>query len=358
MHIDTMSGRLVRTLGLTLALFAGACTPEAAQPPAQPTSAASDSQVAEPTQSMVELTGHIEIDGSSTVFPITEAVAEEFQNLHRSTRVTVGISGTGGGFKRFCSGETVIQDASRPIKPSEMEQCEQAGVTYIELPVAYDGLAVMVHPDNDWVECLTVAQLDRMWAPESEGTVMRWSDVDPAFPDVPLELYGPGVDSGTYDYFTGVVTGEEGSSRGDFTPSEDDNVLVQGIAGDPNSLGFFGYAYYLNNADKLKIVPIDGGNGCVVPSDETVADGSYAPLSRPIFIYVAEAATIRPEVDAFVSFFLDNAAVLVQEVGYTGLPAVISDLAADRYARRVTGTVFETEASQATPLETLLRDSN
>jgi len=268
-----------------------------------------------------KLTGTIEIDGSSTVFPITQAVAEEFQNLHPDVRVNVGISGTGGGFKRFTVGETDISDASRPIKDSEAQAAADNGVEYIEFSVAIDGLTVVVNPSNTWVDYMTVQELKMLWRPNS--TVDSWDDIRPEWPNQPIHLYGPGTDSGTFDYFTEVIVGVVDASRPDYTASEDDNVLVQGIAGDPNALGYFGYAYYAENTDVLKVVPIDSGNGPVTPSDQTINAGQYTPLSRPLFIYVNRESLERPEVKAFVRFYMENAEQLVAEVGYTPLPASV-----------------------------------
>jgi phosphate transport system substrate-binding protein len=265
-----------------------------------------------------DLRGTIEIDGSSTVFPITQAVAEEFQNLHPDVRVNVGISGTGGGMKRFTVGETDISDASRPIKESEAEIAQNNGIEYYELEIAIDGLAVIVNKDNDFVDYLTTDELKMIWGPES--IVDTWDDVRSEWPNEPIRLYGPGTDSGTFDYFTDTINGDEGASRPDFTASEDDNVLVQGIAGDKYSLGYFGYAYYIENTDKLKIVPIDSGNGPVTPSDDTINAGEYTPLSRPIFIYVSKASLEKPEVEEFVIFYMEHATELVSEVGYTPFP--------------------------------------
>jgi phosphate transport system substrate-binding protein len=293
-------------------------------------------------QAASTLEGTILVDGSSTVAPITAAVAEEFQLLNPEVRVPVGISGTGGGFKKFCEGETDISDASRPIKESEVELCAQNGIEYVELPVAFDGLAVMVNTANDFADCLTVGELKAVWEPAAEGAVVNWSQVRAGFPDRPLTLYGAGVDSGTYDYFTQAIVGEEGSSRGDFLPSEDDNVLVQGIAGDANAMGFFGLAYYVENADKLKLVGVDGGDGCVQPNAETVAAGTYQPLSRPIFIYVnRERIDQKDEISAFVGFYLEHADELVSEVGYIPLTDAIYGLTQERYDQRVTGSMFE-----------------
>lgn len=297
------------------------------------------------------LSGMIRVDGSSTVFPITEAVAEEFQKANRGVRVTVGISGTGGGFKKFGGGETAATGASRPIKPSEVDLCAKNGIEYIELPVAYDGLAVMVNPQNTWAGSMTVAELKKLWAPEAQGKIMKWSQVRAGWPDKEIHLFGAGADSGTYDYFTAAIVGKEHSSRGDFTASEDDNVLVQGIATDPLALGFFGYAYYAENKDKLKLVAIDDGDdkngkGAIAPSPETVKNGTYQPLSRPIFFYVNKASLDRHEVAAFVKFYLANAPKLVREVGYTPLPGRAYELAQQRVDKRLTGSLFAGKGSQ------------
>ena len=265
-----------------------------------------------------ELSGSVEIDGSSTVYPITEAVAEEFMiETGGDVRVTVGVSGTGGGFKRFCAGETAISNASRPMKESEQAACEQAGVEYMELPVAYDGIAVVTNPQNAFVQCLTVEELRRIWEPGS--AVRRWSDVRAGWPAEEIDLYGPGTDSGTFDYFTAEIVGEEGASRPDFTASEDDNVLVQGIAGDRYSLGYFGFAYYEENVERLKLLGVDAGEGCVQPNRETIRTGEYSPLSRPVFIYVNRQALQRPEVEAVVRFYLQTAPELAADVGYVAL---------------------------------------
>lgn len=293
----------------------------------------------------------ISIDGLSTVYPITEAVAEDFQNAGNAAHVTVGISGTGGGFKKFCAGETDISDASRPIKSTELEVCNEAGVEFVELPVAYDGLAVMVNPENTWVDHLTVTELKKIWEPAAQGTVMRWSDVRAGWPDEELHLYGPGADSGTFDYFTEAIVGEEGASRGDFTASEDDNVLVQGIASDDLALGFFGVAYYEQNQDKLKLVPIDdeddsNGTEPILPTYEAVADGTYQPLSRPIFIYVSTDAAERSEVNDFVEYYLTNAQQLVRDVGYIALGQQVYDQAVSKFQSRSTGSAFHAGGSQ------------
>lgn len=264
-----------------------------------------------------DLKGSVKVDGSSTVFPITEAVAEEFLSEAPNVRVTVGVSGTGGGFKKFFAGEIDINDASRTIKSKELEIAKTKGIEFIELPVAYDGLSVVVNPQNDFVDYLTVEELRKIWQPGS--SVKLWSDVRPGWPAKPVRLYGPGTDSGTFDYFTKVINGKAQASRPDFTASEDDNVLVQGIAGDKNSLGYFGYAYYFENKKKLKLVPVDAGTGPVAPSATTINDGTYKPLSRPIFIYVRVKSLSRIPVLKFVNFYLENAGVLAKEVGYVPL---------------------------------------
>jgi phosphate transport system substrate-binding protein len=292
----------------------------------------------------------VAIDGSSTVYPITEAVAEEYQKEHPA-RVTIGISGTGGGFKKFCQREIAIAGASRPIAPTEVVSCRESGVDYIELPVAYDGIALVVHPDNTWVDFFTVEELRTIWRPEAQARLIRWSQVRPGWPDEELHLFGPGVDSGTYDYFTAAIVGEEHSSRGDYTSSEDDNVVVHGVSTDPLSLGYFGFAYYSENRDKLKLVPVDdgapeNGDGPVSPSPETVVNGTYQPLSRPMFIYVAADAAARPEVEEFVRFYLNEAESLVSQVGDIPLPSGTYDVVRQRFEERKTGTVFGGEGAE------------
>lgn len=287
----------------------------------------------------------IRLDGSSTVFPISEAVAEEFQLAHPSTRVTVGISGTGGGFQKFCRGETDLSNASRPISPVERAACEAAGIAFIELPIAFDGIAIVAHPRADWVDAMTTAELKTIWEPAAQGRVTRWSQVRAGWPDRELHLFGAGVDSGTYDYFTQAVTGREGASRGDFTSSEDDNVLVQGIASDPSALGFMPFAYYAENPAALKLVAVDdgradNGDGPVRPTIETVKAGTYQPLARPVFIYVSTRALARPDVTRFVDFYLSEGAALVQDVGYVPLGADGYARVADHFRRRATGSVF------------------
>ncbi|MGH7773584.1 MAG: PstS family phosphate ABC transporter substrate-binding protein [Candidatus Binatia bacterium] len=298
----------------------------------------------------------IKIDGSSTVYPVTEAVAEEFQKAKRgAVKVTVGISGTGGGFKKFCRGEIDISDASRPILAKEMEDCRQAGIQYFELPVAYDALTVMVNPKNNWVSSVTVAELKKIWEPSAQGKITRWNQVNSKWPDAPLSLFGPGADSGTFDYFTEAIVGKSKASRGDFTASEDDNVLVQGIANNRNALGYFGFAYYIENEKKLKALGIDGGKGPVIPSARTVEDGTYQPLSRPIFIYVNKKSAEKPEVKEFVEFYLNNAPKLVRQVKYVPLPSKAYTLNLDHFQKGKVGTVFGGQAEVGLKIEDLLK---
>jgi phosphate transport system substrate-binding protein len=298
------------------------------------------------------LGGTVHVDGSSTVFPITEAVAEEFGREHRDVRVTVGISGTGGGFKKFLLAESDINDASRAIKEAEADRATAVGIEFIELPVAYDGISVVVHSDNPFVDHFTVEELEKIWQPGS--TVQRWSDIRPGWPADEVRLYGPGVDSGTFDYFTEAVNGKAQVCRADFTASEDDNVLVKAVSGDKNSLGFFGFAYYAENETALKAVLIDGGAGPVAPSFETINNGTYSPLSRPIFIYVNRTAADRAEVNAFVDYYLEHARLLVTEVGYVPLPDWVYDLARERFAGRVTGSAFLGKETMGVKIEDVL----
>ena len=297
----------------------------------------------QPVEITGDLTGNIKIDGSSTVFPITEAVAEEFGNLtDGNVRIVVGVSGSGGGFKKFCAGETDISNASRPIKQQEVDICEDAGVEYIEIPVALDGLSVMVNPENDFVECINIKQLNTLWNPQAEGKIQQWDQIDPAWPAERIQLYGPGVDSGTFDYFTETVNGESQASRGDFVASEDDNVLVHGISGDKGSLGYFGYAYYLENRDRLKLLGIDGGDGCVSPSEESINYGTYRPLSRPVFIYLMNDSALKPHIQEFIRYYLseDGGQKLASEVGYIPFPQKIYELVQARVDSTTTGTLF------------------
>jgi phosphate transport system substrate-binding protein len=300
----------------------------------------------------------VKVDGSSTVYPITEAVAEDFQKAKKNQiKVTVGISGTGGGFKKFCRGETDISDASRPILKKEMDDCRAAGIEYYELPVAFDALTVVINPKNTFIKALTVEELKRMWEPGAQGKVTRWNHVNPAWPDAPLKLFGAGSDSGTFDYFTEAIVGKAKSSRGDYTASEDDNVLVQGVARDANAIGYFGYAYYLENKDKLRAVPIveKAGKAPVAPSLESVINGSYQPLARPIFIYVSARSLARPEVKEFVEYYLKNGAKLSREVKYVPLPDKAYPMAWNNLVKGKTGTVFGGEAEVGVTIDELLK---
>ena len=282
--------------------------------------ACSSSEEESPTQPLAsDIRGSVEIDGSSTVFPISEAVAEEFNKVYPNVRVNVGVSGTGGGFKRFTAGDTDISDASRPIRESEREAAASNGIEYYELRVGTDGLSVMVSTQNDFVDCLTVEELNTIWAPGSE--VNNWNQVRSGFPDRPLRLYGPDTDSGTFDFFTEEINGEAQSSRSDYTASADDNVLVQGIGGDRNALGYFGYAYYAENTDKLNLVAVDDGSGCVTPTPDTILSGEYQPLTRPLFIYVNRESLARSEVREFVEFYMERGEELTREVGYVPVAA-------------------------------------
>jgi phosphate transport system substrate-binding protein len=294
---------------------------------------------------------HIKVDGSSTVFVVSEAVAEEFQRAHSHMRVTVGQSGTGGGFQKFCRNETDISDASRPIRPAEIEACKAAGIEFVELPIAYDGVAIVVNPKATWIDAITTDELKTIWSPEAQGKVTHWNQVRASWPNRELHLFGAGVDSGTYDYFTDAITGKEGASRGDFTSSEDDNVLVQGVAGDELALGFLPFAYYVENRERLKVIPVDNGkaddgNSPVAPSLEAIRNGTYQPLSRPLFVYVSQKSLARPEVEQFVDFYLANAGTLAEEVGYVHLGDAAYALVTEHFKARRTGTVFGEGGSQ------------
>jgi len=310
-------------------------------------------------QAAGELSGMIRVDGSSTVFPISEAVAEEFKRANPKVDISVGISGTGGGFQKFCRGETDISDASRPVRAAEMDACQKAGIEFIELPVAYDGLAIAVNPKNAWATSVTTAELKTLWEPGAQGKIVRWSQVRMGWPDREIHLFGAGVDSGTFDYFTEAINGKEKASRGDFTSSEDDNVLVQGVGGDELALGFIPLAYVEQNKDRLKAVPVDdgkadNGDGPISPSFETVRNGTYQPLSRPLFIYVARKSADRPEVQRFVESYFSQPE-LMREVGYVELTSQIYELAKAHYAERKVGTAFGSGGSQVgMTLEALL----
>jgi len=299
----------------------------------------------------------VKIDGSSTVYPVTEGVAEDFQKLKKgAVKVTVGISGTGGGFKKFCRGETDISNASRPILQKEMDDCKAAGIKYFELPVAFDALTVVANPKNTFLKQMTVEELKKIWEPAAQGKITKWNQVNPIWPDVSIKLFGAGSDSGTFDYFTEAIVGKAKSSRGDFTASEDDNVLVQGVAQDVNALGYFGYAYYAENKSKLRAVAIveKAGKPAVSPDEKTVLDGSYQPLSRPIFIYVNAKAMAKPEVKEFVEYYMKEGARLAKEVKYVPLPASAYKTGLEHLAKGKKGTVFGGVAEVGVTIEALL----
>jgi len=303
--------------------------------------------------SSAELKGDINADGSSTTGPITSAVAEEFGNNHKDVNIKVGISGTGAGLKKFAAGEIDIANASRPIKDKEIAAATKNNIQFIELPVAYDGIAVVVNPKNTWAKSLTVDELKKIWQQGSK--ISNWSQVRAGFPGKPLKLFGPGTASGTYDYFVEEIIGKDGRSRSDYTPSEDDNALVEGVSRDEGALGYFGFAYYEQNKDKLKVVPIDGGKGAITPDAETIRDGSYTPLSRPLFIYVNAKAAARPEVQGFVKFYLTQSEELVREEGSVPLPANVYQAAAQRFAKKTTGSAFADKDAKGKTLEQLYK---
>lgn len=307
-----------------------------------------------------DLTGNISIDGSSTVFPITQAMAEDFQEDNEGVKIAIGVSGTGGGFKKFCAGETDISNASRPIKQEEIEKCQQEGIEYVELPVAFDALSVVVNPENDWAVCLTQKELETIWQPSAQSNITNWKQVRSSFPDVPLNLYGPGTDSGTFDYFTEAVNGKGGESRGDYTASEDDNVIVQGVGGDRGALGYFGLSYLEENLTKVKPISIDdedvsNGDGCIEPSIVAVENGTYQPLARPIFIYVKKTSLQRPEVKSFVEYYLSkDHKSIVDEIGYIHLSDTVYDKALARLSEEKIGTVFPEGSTIGVKLEEVL----
>ena len=308
--------------------------------------------------SLVQAQALVKVDGSSTVYPITEAVAEDFQKSKKnSIRVTVGISGTGGGFKKFCRGETDVSNASRPITKKEIDDCKAAGVEFMEFPVAYDALTVVIHPKNNWAKSMTVAELKAIWEPAAQGKITTWKQVNPAWPDRPIKLYGPGADSGTFEYFTEAINGKSKATRGDFTASEDDNVLVQGVSRDVGGLGYFGFAYFIENKDKLAAVSIVAvpGQAAVAPSLESVINGSYQPLARPIFIYVNVKSADKPEVKEFVEYYMKNGEKLTKEVKYVSLPAKAYAYNMEHFNKRAKGTKFGGENKVGITIEELMK---
>lgn len=332
--------------------------PIAGNDPATTSSAATAHTEATSAPDLTRLSGTIVIDGSSTVFPITRAVAEEFAQIAPQVRVSVGISGTGGGFKKFCNAETDMSNASRPIRPEEIEVCENNGIEFIEIPIAYDGLSVIVHLQNNFATCLTVDELRRIWEPEAQGTITRWNQIRPDFPDEPLTLFAPGTDSGTFDYFTEAIVGKAKESRGDYQATEDDDVIVFGVTNNPYALGYLGYAYVVINIDKIQPVEIDNGNGCIAPSFASIGDASYQPLSRPLFIYINVAALERPELEAFVRFYLSEemtSLIETPEVGYVGLTDELYAAGLQRLENREVGTLFLTGEEVGVTLDRFLR---
>jgi phosphate transport system substrate-binding protein len=350
---------LLSTLALLAIGFTGCTTTTSTttSSPAASGSSASSSSASSPAASTASSSSsaEVKVDGSSTVYPISEAVAEEFQNSRQGkVKVAIGTSGTGGGFKKFCRGETDISNASRPILEKEIADCKAQGIEYIELPIAYDALTVVVNPANTWAGTLKLADLKKMWEPAAQGKVMTWKDVNPSFPGTPLKLFGAGSSSGTFDYFTEAINGKAKASRGDFTASEDDNVLVSGVSGDKNALGYFGYSYYDANKAKLKAVAIDNGKGGVLPSAATVKDGTYTPLSRPLFIYVSAKSMDKPDVKAFVDYYLANVAKVSAEVKYIPLTDAIYAKVQERAKAKKLGTIFGGKEAVGLKIEDML----
>jgi phosphate transport system substrate-binding protein len=357
---ETVFSRLHRSCVVLIALLISACastvspspTPSPAPSPSPlPTLAPAATAQAvtvqpaatplpEPT-TRPDLSGEIIIDGSSTVYPITELAMQQFAEIAPNVRIQLGVSGTGGGFKKFCAGITDISDASRPIKPDESEICRANGIEFVEIPVAFDGISVIVNPENRWAQCMTVDELKQMWAPDSEGKIVTWKQIRADWPDQPFKLYAPGIDSGTHDYFTAAIVGKEDASRNDYIGSEDDYILMQRVIEEKNGIAYVGFAYYQEYTDKVGVVAVNGGNGCVSPSIETITNGTYTPLARPLFIYVRNDRLDRPEVEAFVTFYIDNAADLVQAARYIPLPPRVYELVKQRVVKRTTGSVFE-----------------
>lgn len=342
-----------RAIALSLLLAAVGCSAPSDSGSTSSSTTSSDTASAAETTSQA-----IVIDGSSTVYPISDEVAKEYQfeKAEAAPPIEVTFSGTGGGFSKFCAGETDINNASRPISTEEMETCREAGIEYVELPVAFDALTVVVHPDNDWAEEITVEELKLLWSPDAEGTITTWNQIRPEWPDTPIALYGPGADSGTFDYFTEAIVGESGASRADYTASEDDLELVRGVRTDANSLGYFGYAYYEASQAAMKALSIDSGSGPVSPSSDTVRSGDYQPLARPLLIYVnVDALDSNPELEAFIDYYLTNVRYLVQVVGYTALPEEAYAIAYQHFQERKVGSVFDGQSQTDLTIEELLK---
>ncbi len=343
------------TLAVTLASCAGGSDTKAPTTSATSPAATTTTAMKDPAPAASKLSGNITVDGSSTVAPISKAVAEDFAKANPGVKVPVGTSGTGGGFKKFCAGDTDISNASRPIKKKEAEDCTKNGVEFVELPIAVDGLTVVVNKENTWAKCLTVPELKKMWEPAAEGTVTSWDQIRPDFPKEPLALFGAGADSGTFDYFTEAINGKSKVIRKDYQPSEDDNITVKGVQGGKGAVGFFGVAYFEENAKKLTAIEVDGGKGCVAPTAENINTGKYSPLSRPLFIYVSKKALARPEVKAFADFYFKDIKV-VKEVGYVPLPSDAVPKILDRLAKATTGSTFMDAPAGVSVAELMAKD--
>jgi len=351
--VQTVSQRAIAFGLLTIAMGCSTAPPTATSP-----AVTNNQTTATPTENQVQT---IAIDGSSTVFPLTDEVVKEFQFERRNTptggpEIVVNFSGTTAGFRKFCTGETDISNASRPITQDEIALCRANGIEFVELPVALDALTVVVHPANDWADDMTLEELKTLWEPAAEGRITKWNQVRPEWPDSTITLYGPGSDSGTFDYFTEVIAGDSGESRNDYVASEDDTDLVLSIKSDRNALGYFGYAYFEENQTRLKAIAIDSGNGPVLPSTETVMDGTYQPFTRPLFIYVnMDAADSKPYLQDFIGYYLQNVRNIVQVVGYIALPDEVYNLASDHFVNRKIGSVFEGKAQPGMTVEELLQ---
>jgi phosphate transport system substrate-binding protein len=349
--------------GVTLAATLASCgggdtptTPTAATTPAVTKTTPAKEPAKEPAKAPSNLSGNITIDGSSTVAPISKAVAEDFAKSNPGVKVPVGTSGTGGGFKKFCAGDIDISDASRPIKAKEAEDCKKNNVEFVELPIAVDGLTVVVNKENTWAKCLTVAELNTLWSPDSEGKITSWDQVRPDFPKETIALFGAGADSGTFDYFTEAINKKAKVIRKDYQPSEDDNITVKGVQGGKGAIGFFGVSYFEENAKKLNAVEVDGGKGCVAPTAENINSGKYSPLSRPLFIYVSKKSLARPEVKAFVEFYLGKDEKLVKEVGYVPLPGDALTKVVARFKAETTGSTFMDAPAGSSVAELMAKD--